>query len=59
MAAGKEEKKDEKGKEKMEGKEEEKKKDNIEVITAIYKVNLHCPECGNRIKRHLLTTQGI
>lgn len=55
MAAGKEEKKDEKGKD---GKEEKKKVD-IEVITAIYKLNLHCKECGNKIKNHLMTTQGI
>ncbi|KAL2319343.1 hypothetical protein Fmac_028312 [Flemingia macrophylla] len=39
-------------------KEEDKKKD-IEVITAIYKVNLHCKECGEKIKRHLMITQGV
>lgn len=70
MAEGKEEKK-EKGKEKegkckdekKEKKEEkgkDKKKEGSEVIivTAIYKVNLHCLECGRKIKRHLLVTQG-
>lgn len=58
---GKEEKKKDEGKEekkKDEGKEEKKKDDN-EVITAIYKVNLHCQECGNKIKKHLMTTQGM
>ncbi|XP_027907075.1 heavy metal-associated isoprenylated plant protein 4 [Vigna unguiculata] len=38
---------------------EEKKKEEIEVITAIYKVNLHCKECGNKIKKHLMITQGV
>lgn len=56
MTGGKEEKKDEKGKD---SKNEEKKKDDIELITAIYKLNLHCQECGNKIKKHLLTTQGM
>lgn len=56
MTGGKEEKKDEKGKD---SKNEEKKKDDIELITAIYKLNLHCQECGNKIKKHLLTTQGV
>lgn len=49
-----------------EKKEEKKESDNkatkdekkVEVITAIYKLNLHCQECGNKIKRHLLITQG-
>ncbi|XP_045787949.1 heavy metal-associated isoprenylated plant protein 4-like [Trifolium pratense] len=58
MTGGKEEKKDEKGKAKIEEKVE-KKKDEIELITAIYKLNLHCQECGNKIKKHLLTTQGV
>ena len=55
MVEGKEEKKgDEKGKDSM----EEKKKEGIEVITAIYRVNLHCPQCGSKIKKHLMTTEG-
>lgn len=58
MAPGKEEKKDDTGKDKTEGKEE-KKKDGNEVITAIYRVNLHCQECGSKIKKHLMTTQGV
>lgn len=58
MAPGKEEKKDDMGKDKTEGKEE-KKKDGNEMITAIYRVNLHCQECGSKIKKHLMTTQGI
>jgi hypothetical protein len=58
MTGGKEEKKDEKGKAKIEEKVE-KKKNEIELITAIYKLNLHCQECGNKIKKHLLTTQGM
>ncbi|XP_020207488.1 heavy metal-associated isoprenylated plant protein 4 [Cajanus cajan] len=37
----------------------EEKKKEIEVITAIYKVNLHCKECGNKIKRHLMITEGV
>ncbi|KAI4353765.1 hypothetical protein L6164_002693 [Bauhinia variegata] len=51
MAAEKEGKKKEK--------EKEEKKDEIEVITAIYKVNLHCKECGQKIKKHLVVTQGV
>lgn len=58
MEGGKEEKKNDKGKDKIEGKEE-KKKDGIELIIAIYKLNMHCQECGNKIQKHLLTTQGI
>ncbi|KAG2381025.1 Heavy metal-associated isoprenylated plant protein [Vigna angularis] len=38
---------------------EEKKKEEVEEITAIYKVNLHCKECGNKIKKHLMITQGV
>ncbi|MED6107722.1 hypothetical protein PIB30_016760 [Stylosanthes scabra] len=41
-----------------EGKEE-KKEEIIEVITAIYKVNLHCPKCGSNIKKHLMTIEGV
>ena len=37
----------------------EEKKEDIEVITAIYKVNLHCKECGSKIKKHLTITQGM
>ncbi|KAL2659180.1 hypothetical protein AAZV13_03G071000 [Glycine max] len=37
----------------------EEKKEDIEVITAIYKVNLHCKECGSKIKKHLTITQGV
>jgi len=39
-------------------KEEKKKEEELEVITAIYKVNLHCKECGSKIKKHLMITQG-
>ncbi|KAK4268019.1 hypothetical protein QN277_024726 [Acacia crassicarpa] len=53
MAAGKEEKKEDKGKEK------EEKKEGSEVINAIYKVNLHCQQCVRKIKKHLLVTQGV
>ena len=57
MASGKkEEKKEEKGKEKEQKKEE--KKEGSDVINAIYKVNLHCQQCGRKIKKHLLLTQG-
>ncbi|XP_027337016.1 heavy metal-associated isoprenylated plant protein 4 [Abrus precatorius] len=38
---------------------EEKKKEDIEVINAVYRVNLHCMECGNKIKKHLLITPGV
>ncbi|CAJ1948682.1 unnamed protein product [Sphenostylis stenocarpa] len=38
---------------------EEKKKEEVEVITAIYKVNLHCNECGRKIKKHLMMSQGV
>ncbi|KAI9087142.1 hypothetical protein K1719_030906 [Acacia pycnantha] len=53
MADGKEEKKEDKGKEK------EEKKEGSEVINAIYKVNLHCQQCVTKIKKHLLVTQGV
>ncbi|XVE99317.1 hypothetical protein REPUB_Repub03eG0187900 [Reevesia pubescens] len=52
MAEAKEEKKG----------EEAKKKDKSEtdgVITAIYKVNLHCGQCASDIKKPLLKTQGV
>lgn len=39
----------------MAGKEEKK----VDVITAVYKVNLHCPECAGEIRRPLLRTQGV
>ncbi|OIW17641.1 hypothetical protein TanjilG_28991 [Lupinus angustifolius] len=55
MGEGKEEKKDEKGKDKI----EEKNKEEGEVINAIYKVNLHCQECGSKIKKHLMRSQGV
>ncbi|OIT36157.1 PREDICTED: heavy metal-associated isoprenylated plant protein 4 isoform X1 [Nicotiana attenuata] len=35
---------------------EEKK---IEVITAVYKVRLHCPKCAHDIRKPLLRTQGV
>ncbi|TKY68772.1 hypothetical protein E2542_SST05032 [Spatholobus suberectus] len=41
----------------MAAEKEEKKKEDIEVITAIYKVNLHCKECGSKIKKHLMITE--
>ncbi|XP_028755325.1 heavy metal-associated isoprenylated plant protein 4 [Neltuma alba] len=61
MAEGKEEKKEDKGKEKEEKKEEKgkEKKEGNNVIDAIYKVNLHCQQCGRKIKKHLLVTQGV
>ncbi|CAK7349250.1 unnamed protein product [Dovyalis caffra] len=31
----------------------------VEVITAVYKVNLHCPQCARDIKKPLLSTQGV
>ncbi|KAJ4727359.1 Heavy metal-associated isoprenylated plant protein [Melia azedarach] len=36
---------------------EEKKAEG--VITAVYKVNLHCPQCARKIKKPLLRTQGV
>ncbi|XP_054784990.1 heavy metal-associated isoprenylated plant protein 4 [Prosopis cineraria] len=59
MAEGKEEKKEEKGKEKEENKKNDEKKEGSDVINAIYKVNLHCQQCGRKIKKHLLVTQGV
>ncbi|XP_019168253.1 PREDICTED: heavy metal-associated isoprenylated plant protein 4 isoform X2 [Ipomoea nil] len=38
------------------GKEEEKK---IEVITAVYRVRLHCPQCAHDIRKPLLRTPGV
>ncbi|KAK0582488.1 hypothetical protein LWI29_026147 [Acer saccharum] len=38
---------------------DEKKKEADGVITGIYKVNLHCPQCANKIKKPLLRTQGV
>lgn len=40
---------------------EEKKETTkeIEVITAVYKVNLHCPKCAHDIRRPLLRTPGM
>ncbi|KAK4364331.1 hypothetical protein RND71_015689 [Anisodus tanguticus] len=35
---------------------EEKK---IEVISAVYKVRLHCPKCAHDIRKPLLRTQGV
>jgi copper chaperone CopZ len=29
-----------------------------DVITAVYKVNLHCQQCARDIKKPLLSTQG-
>ncbi|KAF9669720.1 hypothetical protein SADUNF_Sadunf14G0136500 [Salix dunnii] len=39
--------------------ETEKKVAEKEVITAVYKVNLHCQQCARDIKKPLLTTQGV
>ncbi|KAK2650930.1 hypothetical protein Ddye_018419 [Dipteronia dyeriana] len=38
---------------------DEKKKEADGVITGIYKVNLHCPQCASKIKKPLLRTQGV
>lgn len=43
----------------MAGKEEKVVEKKVDVITAIYKVNLHCPECAAEIRRPLLRTQGM
>ncbi|XP_030550871.2 LOW QUALITY PROTEIN: heavy metal-associated isoprenylated plant protein 4 [Rhodamnia argentea] len=44
----------------MAGKEEKKVVEKkVDLITAVYKVNLHCPECAGEIKRPLLRTQGV
>lgn len=40
-------------------KDEKKAKENDGgVITAVYKVNLHCPQCAREIKKPLIATQG-
>lgn len=39
--------------------ETEKKVAEKEVITAVYKVNLHCQQCARDIKKPLLITQGV
>ncbi|KAK4715916.1 hypothetical protein R3W88_014254 [Solanum pinnatisectum] len=31
----------------------------IEVISAVYKVGLHCPKCAHDIRKPLLETQGV
>ncbi|OWM64320.1 hypothetical protein CDL15_Pgr014110 [Punica granatum] len=43
----------------MAGKEAVKEKVEASVITAVYKVNLHCRQCTYEIKKPLLRTQGI
>jgi hypothetical protein len=49
-----------KEKEKDGKKEKEKEKVEEGIITAVYKVNLHCQQCARDIKKPLLTrTQGI
>lgn len=42
----------------MAAEDEKKEKEKIEVITAVYNVNLHCQQCANDIKKPLLRTQG-
>ncbi|XP_052170946.1 heavy metal-associated isoprenylated plant protein 4 [Diospyros lotus] len=38
----------------------EEKKEKVEkVITAFYKVNLHCPKCAHDIRKPLLRTPGV
>ncbi|CAM8917475.1 unnamed protein product [Rhodiola kirilowii] len=39
-------------------KEEEEKSDQ-EIITAVYKVNLHCKQCAREIRQPLLRAQGV
>ena len=50
-----------KEKEKDGKKEKEKEKEKVEegIITAVYKVNLHCQQCARDIKKPLMRTQGI
>ncbi|XP_075643541.1 heavy metal-associated isoprenylated plant protein 4 [Castanea sativa] len=43
----------------MAAEDEKKEKEKIEVITAVYNVNLHCQQCANDIKKPLLRTQGV
>ncbi|PRQ56796.1 putative heavy metal-associated domain, HMA [Rosa chinensis] len=40
-------------------KDEKKAKEKDGVITAVYKVNLHCPQCAREIKKPLIATQGV
>lgn len=40
-------------------KEKEEKVEEAAIITAVYKVNLHCEQCARDIKKPLLRTQGI
>ncbi|GMY22873.1 65-kDa microtubule-associated protein 5 isoform X1 [Fagus crenata] len=40
-------------------KEKEKKVEEAAIITAVYKVNLHCEQCARDIKKPLLRTQGV
>lgn len=39
-------------------KDEKKAKEKDGVITAVYKVNLHCPQCAREIKKPLISIQG-
>ena len=52
-----------KEKEKEKGKEKEKEIEvitkEIEVITAVYRINLHCPKCAHDIRRPLLRISGM
>lgn len=44
----------------MAGEDGKKEKEKVdEVITAVYKVNLHCQQCARDIKKPLTRTQGI
>lgn len=40
------------------GEKEEKKEKGEEIITAVYKVHLHCRKCACDIKKPLLRFQG-
>ncbi|KAK9273708.1 hypothetical protein L1049_018518 [Liquidambar formosana] len=41
-------------------KEEKKEKEKVdEVITAVYRVNLHCQQCAREIQKPLMRTQGV
>ncbi|CAB4299671.1 unnamed protein product [Prunus armeniaca] len=48
----------EKDKDKEKDEKKEKEKDGG-VINAVYKVNLHCRQCGREIKKPLMATQGV
>ncbi|XP_021813141.1 heavy metal-associated isoprenylated plant protein 4 isoform X2 [Prunus avium] len=48
----------EKDKDKEKDEKKEKEKDGG-VINAVYKVNLHCRQCGREIKKPLMATPGI